>query len=157
MSTALWRRLGAMSVALVAAAALAACSTSSPSSAPATDATIKPQPSSGGDGGVDASNQTLPATWPAEVPVVDGAIITSLAALQGSSQTWSAQIAVPEAAAGFEQAKAAMVAAGFALDFEGQANGAYTAGLSNAAYTVTLVADRTDEDVPFVQYLVIRK
>jgi hypothetical protein len=104
--------------------------------------------------GVDVSlgGEALPEGFPAEITTVNGDIKTSGSLGVGAERVWTVSIVVADLAAGFEEAKSKLVAAGFTSSFDAAADGAYTGIFSNATYTVmvTAVNDGTDNTVTYV-------
>jgi hypothetical protein len=104
--------------------------------------------------GVDVSlgGEALPEGFPAEITTVSGDIKTSGSLGVGAERVWTVSIVVSDLAAGFEEAKSQLVAAGFTASFDAAADGAYTGIFSNATYTVmvTAVNDGTDNTVNYV-------
>jgi hypothetical protein len=104
--------------------------------------------------GVDVSvgGETLPQDFPAEVATIGGQITTSASLGVGAERVWTVSIVVADLAAGFDDARSKLLAAGFTSSFDAAADGAYTGIFSNAVYTVmvTAVNDGTQNTVTYV-------
>jgi hypothetical protein len=104
--------------------------------------------------GVDVSvgGETLPQDFPTEVATISGQITTSASLGVGAERVWTVSIVVADLAAGFDDARSKLLAAGLTSSFDAAADGAYTGIFSNAVYTVmvTAVNDGTKNTVTYV-------
>lgn len=95
----------------------------------------------GGSVDIDAGGGvSMPADWPAEVPVIDAKLFTATAIGEGTSRTWTILFQVDDPAKAYDAAKADLVAAGFSTELDSSmAEGSY-GQFSNANYSVSVTA-----------------
>lgn len=106
------------------------------------------------DVNTDASGSaTMPADWPAEVPVVSGNIMVAGSIGSGTDKTWTVQITVPDVASGYDEAKNLLLGAGFTASMDMTGDGTWTGMFDNGNYSV-IVTGTDDGTDTYVGYLV---
>ncbi len=133
------RRLAvALAAVLLIPAVLAGCSPSVPAVDGETggnDATSGPAPE-GGDGGGDP-NAEVPATFPSEIPLIDGDVLESSDLGTG----WIVLFGVDDAIASFDDGADALAAAGFTEDARTTSDTEGFGNYTNDLYTVQISAN----------------
>jgi hypothetical protein len=92
---------------------------------------------------LDGSGASLPADWPAEVPVIDGEIEASVRLGEGSETTWSVTVTIVSVTEAWATIKSDFEAAGFVSDFESVSSEGTLGSFSNGTHSaiVTLADD----------------
>lgn len=104
----------------------------------------------GVDVDIDGTGASLPASWPADVPTLDGNVVFSAAA----DGNFTAAITVPNLAAA-EQAFTDLLDAGYTQTSEIQlGEGAATRGFENGTWNVAVIIAENSDGTGQVQYTI---
>jgi len=110
----------------------------------------------GGNLDVDAgAGASVPADFPAEVPLINATLESSVAIGSGTDRAWTLYYSVDDAKAAFDDATGKLRAAGFAEDSIVDAAEASVGFYSNGSLSVTVsAAPGSGSDTPKIVYLV---
>jgi hypothetical protein len=100
-----------------------------------------------------AAGATLPDDFPADIPLIDGDIITA----SSTSNGWEVWIAAADPIDGYSHASSSLQDAGFTAVADQSINGAAGGLFDSAAYTVTVTAGSDAEYPNAVGYQVDKK
>lgn len=103
-------------------------------------------------GSFSAGSGALPDGFPeAEIPVLDGEIVSSMYIDEGTASAWSVTVLAPAGGDPMAEARSALEAAGFSAGTSGDMFGMKVVELTNGTYRVVLSVVDQDDQVA-VQY-----
>lgn len=106
-------------------------------------------------GELDIEAGSLPKDFPAELPVVDGEILSSMGIGVENGKSWTVTIKVDDSLAALATAREQIVSAGFEETLWNDAQGMTMGSFTNDTYIVTISGMFSDGDEQVVSYTVL--
>jgi len=105
-----------------------------------------------GDGDADTPFDSLPATFPSDIPLLEGEVVQGIDVGTG----WSVLIACDDPVADFNTAADALEAAGYETNARSADNGEGFGNFTNDSYSINLSASDTADFGTVVAYTVVK-